>query len=607
MKIIRLFCCISLLLSWCSWLWAEEKNEVLVTSRDAFSMDEKFNIHMCLMGWGEWCDAILDPENKSLYGDAIKEQCEIMVGMEACDTYFWTSSSAIKDAFNVTPNESLPEAKQSEVVTLVSGAAYTITIDEVKKEVAGKTLRMFAYNGMIPWPTIKVPKGWSIQLTFVNNIEDIETTTHHHGLRHEVTQDGVPVDMGWFDIPLQKGESKTYTLTFPDTWVFRYHPHVREDIQQELGLYGNYLVTDPDEEYRNQVTNEELLVLDDLFLNNTGIVPFDALTWNFVVMWRFGNTSFINGQEKPVFRGVAWGITRFYITNTANVTPFLLSMSGVQMKLVGGDIGAYSREELVDSLVIAPAERYVIEVYTPTPGVYELRNSAPWRQEVLAHFEVTTSSWTQDLWTLFMKLRENSLTIEEIDRYREYFDQPPQKELILSVIMDGMSGTMIADHPHTDWLPISLPGGLTLDPDTIERSDGMAAMNAASTTDNTHRKLIDKATGKENMDIDRDFKLGEVVKIRLFNDPDSHHPMQHPMHFHGQRFLVLDKNGQTNDNLVRKDTVLIPRGEYVDILLDNTNPGNWMMHCHIAEHLTNGMMWTFSVWDTWENENMMHE
>jgi FtsP/CotA-like multicopper oxidase with cupredoxin domain len=137
---------------------------------------------------------------------------------------------------------------------------------------------------------------------------------------------------------------------------------------------------------------------------------------------------------------------------------------------------------------------------------------------------------------------------------------------------------------------LTLPGGLTLNPEVIERSDGMAEMNAASTTDNTHRKLIDKQTGKENMDIDWNFALGEVVKIRLFNDPKSHHPMQHPIHFHGQRFLVLEKNGQKNDNLVWKDTVLIPRGEYVDILLDNTNSGSWMMHCHIAEHLTNGMM-----------------
>ncbi len=71
--------------------------------------------------------------------------------------------------------------------------------------------------------------------------------------------------------------------------------------------------------------------------------------------------------------------------------------------------------------------------------------------------------------------------------------------------------------------------------------------------------------------------------------------MQHPIHFHGQRFLVLDKNGVEQTDLVWKDTVLVPSGQYVDILLDASNPGTWMAHCHIAEHLEAGMMFGFTV------------
>jgi FtsP/CotA-like multicopper oxidase with cupredoxin domain len=71
--------------------------------------------------------------------------------------------------------------------------------------------------------------------------------------------------------------------------------------------------------------------------------------------------------------------------------------------------------------------------------------------------------------------------------------------------------------------------------------------------------------------------------------------MQHPIHFHGQRFLVVNENGTANDNLVWKDTVMVPAGQYVDILLDTTNPGEWMAHCHIAEHLEAGMMFGFTV------------
>jgi len=91
------------------------------------------------------------------------------------------------------------------------------------------------------------------------------------------------------------------------------------------------------------------------------------------------------------------------------------------------------------------------------------------------------------------------------------------------------------------------------------------------------------------------FKVGDKVKIKITNDPKSMHPMQHPIHFHGQRFLVLSTNGKQNDNLVWKDTTLIQNGDTVEILVEMTNPGEWMAHCHIAEHLEASMMFGFKV------------
>ena len=71
--------------------------------------------------------------------------------------------------------------------------------------------------------------------------------------------------------------------------------------------------------------------------------------------------------------------------------------------------------------------------------------------------------------------------------------------------------------------------------------------------------------------------------------------MHHPIHLHGQRFLVLSVNGVPATNLVWKDTVLVPAGTVVDLLVDLSNPGRWMLHCHIAEHLSAGMMMAFVV------------
>jgi suppressor of ftsI len=100
--------------------------------------------------------------------------------------------------------------------------------------------------------------------------------------------------------------------------------------------------------------------------------------------------------------------------------------------------------------------------------------------------------------------------------------------------------------------------------------------------------LRDRATGAENEAIDWRFQVGDVVKLRIFNSPDSFHPMNHPIHIHGQRFLVLSMDGVETGNLVWKDTAIVPVGSTMDVLVEMSNPGEWMIHCHIAEHLHAG-------------------
>ena len=119
---------------------------------------------------------------------------------------------------------------------------------------------------------------------------------------------------------------------------------------------------------------------------------------------------------------------------------------------------------------------------------------------------------------------------------------------------------------------------------------------AQTNTSNMIWQLIDRETGAKNGDISWKFTVGDRVKIRLVNEMGSDHPMPHPFHVHGAgRFLVSPKDGVTEPNLAWKDTVLLLAGQTVDILLDVTNPGLWMAHCHIAEHNQSGMMFSFDV------------
>jgi FtsP/CotA-like multicopper oxidase with cupredoxin domain len=132
--------------------------------------------------------------------------------------------------------------------------------------------------------------------------------------------------------------------------------------------------------------------------------------------------------------------------------------------------------------------------------------------------------------------------------------------------------------------------------DGLEWEDLMPDINRASNSSNMIWQMIDQETGAINGGITWAFTVGDRVKIRLVNEMQSDHPMHHPFHIHGAgRFLVLARDGIREPNLVWKDTVLVRAGQTVDILLDVTNPGLWMAHCHIAEHAQSGMMFSFDV------------
>jgi FtsP/CotA-like multicopper oxidase with cupredoxin domain len=130
----------------------------------------------------------------------------------------------------------------------------------------------------------------------------------------------------------------------------------------------------------------------------------------------------------------------------------------------------------------------------------------------------------------------------------------------------------------------------------IEWEDDMVEVNRLTTTATMHWKFLDRTSGADSPTIDWHFTVGDQVKLRLVNEMDSDHPMHHPFHLHGAgRFLVLSRDGVAEANLVWKDTVLVRTGQVVDILFDVSNPGLWMAHCHIAEHMQSGMMFSFNV------------
>lgn len=477
-----------------------------------------------------------------------------------------------------TDIDSLPEAKATETIQVKDGDTIELNPTLVRKTINGKQFAMYGYNGQIPGPLIKAPKGATISVRVQNKI-DMETTIHWHGLRLDNGSDGIP-DVTQ-DAILPNG-SFTYTVTMPDDGIYWYHPHVREDIQQDMGLYGNLLV-EPTTGIYQPVNAEQVLVVDDLLLGQDGKpVAYGKKNVNFSLMGRFGNVMLTNGKTDYSMEFAKGSVVRFFITNVANTRTFRLQIPNANIKLIGSDVGRYEKEEWADAVILAPAERAIIEVQFAQSGQYELRHIAGGRNIALATIRVTDTPAQPSYAASFGTLQENADVIADIDTVRSYFDKPVDKKLRLTIDMHGGMGMM--NH-----------GGMMHSDDGIEWEDTMPQMNAMMSNEAMDWALVDEATGDKNMDIHWMFKKGDLVKVRINNDERSAHPMQHPIHFHGQRFLVLSMDGKKTDNLVWKDTVLVPSGSTAEILIEMSNVGDWMFHCHIAEHLSNGMMGMFTV------------
>jgi FtsP/CotA-like multicopper oxidase with cupredoxin domain len=531
-----------------------------------------------------------------------------------------------------TETEGLPAAVVTETLDLADGDRLRLEIAPVTNRFAGKTVRMLAYNGSIPGPTLRVPQGAEIDVTVVNR-GDTETTVHWHGLRLDYRSDGTHETQA----PIPVGGSYSCRVAFPDPGAYWYHPHIREDYGQEMGLYGNVLVVPSDAEYWGPVDRELLLTLDDVLLEDGAIAPFSRDETNYVAMGRFGNVMLIGGETDPSLEARTGEVVRLYLTNTANTRVFNAAIAGARMKLVGGDSGRCEREEIVDSVLVAPSERAVVEVLFDRPGRAVLENRTPLRSMPLAVVTVTDAPVEPALAARFEELRVDPELAAERERLAPFMAAEPEKTLALVAEMDmGEAGAGPYGCPMHPAVVSDAPGscpecGMKLLPASliaeagdehghehrghdhehhghgghehshaaaggIEWEDDMAAVNRLTTPANTRWKLIDRDTGAENAEIDWRFVVGERVKIRLVNEMDSDHPMHHPFHVHGAgRFLVLSRDGVPERNLVWKDSVLVRTGETVDLMLEVTNPGVWMAHCHIAEHHESGMMFSFRV------------
>lgn len=472
----------------------------------------------------------------------------------------------------------LADSQAPKQVVLEDGDTYELTAGYVKHDPGtGEPIRMMAYNGMIPGPQLRMAEGAEVDIAFTNEL-DQPTTVHWHGLRLDNEFDGVP---NLTQSPVAPGESFTYTIKAPDAGLFWYHPHIRTDVQKELGLYGS-LVVDPPREDTEIYPKEHVLHLDDIRLEDGDVPHMYEQTVAYADSGRWGNQPFVNGAQAAEIETGAGERHRLHLVNTANARTWRLDFQGFdEVEKIATGASYLEEPRAIEGLRLGPAERAIVDIELgPLESGRIVDEETTW--------PLVRASSTPQLEPEGLPAQQAPAGPHERAQAEDrgsFLEQAPDEQIHVLMQRNETSSDPQEEsregHSHDEPVP---PQGI---------------VNPFPSTRELEWTLIDAATGEDRPRYS--FHVGDVVSIELEiqhehgegGDHAAHVPVPHTMHLHGQRFLVESYGQQSVSERAWKDTVLAndPVEDYqtTTIRVEFTNPGTWLLHCHISEHSEAGM------------------
>lgn len=421
---------------------------------------------------------------------------------------------------------------------------------------------VLAYNDQIPGPTIRIRKGEEVSVRFENGLDE-PATVHWHGIRIENAMDGVP---GMTQNPVPPGETFDYRFVAPDAGTFWYHPHMGASQQLGRGLYGPLII---DGDAKGTFDDDITLILDDWRLDENG-----AIADNFGNMMdashagRLGNWMTVNGSSSPQIQVTEGKRTRMRLINTSNARVLYLDLETLGAEVIALDGQPVSEPFAGNNrFALGPSQRADLFVVFREPGTVPFRETSR-NPFTFAEFAVTGGSVTE---AASPSLIGNNLPEPDLGKVSRH----------TMLLQGGMMGPAFEarvgnmDHleMNSDRQPHDLP--------VMDRRElaGIGIFWALSGVSGTDEKPFLAA------------KAGEHVIIEIVNQT----AWPHAMHLHGHHFRVMTRNGNREPGTPWRDTVLLEREETVEIAFVADNPGKWMIHCHMIEHQTSGMMTWMSV------------
>jgi multicopper oxidase len=433
--------------------------------------------------------------------------------------------------------------------------AVDITMTATESDVdlgAGVVVRTWTWDGQVPAREIRLTRGQTMRVKLANQLPQ-DTTIHWHGLAIPNAMDGVPV---LTQQPVKPGGTFDYEFAVPDAGTYWAHPHF--GAQLDRGLYAPLIIEDPADgaDYDDELT----VVLDD-WLDGTGTTPEAVLeTLRRTGMKKMepggpgvtpstplgddgGDVSYpyfvVNGRVPADRRVVDYQPgrrIRLRIINAGGDTTFRVGLPGVPMTVTHTD-GFPVLPRQVDSVLLGMGERadaVIVMNDRSTPLV-----AAPYGKPGHAR----------------MDLRVNNAPV--------------------STDVPGFAAALQRQVPLNTATLVPTPE-VTLPPRPPDR-----VLDAKlSGPVNGYNWLINGKAYDPNA-IGLPVTTGQRARLRFVNES----MMFHPMHLHGHTFEVQGPDGPR----ARKDTVLVPPRQTVEVDFQADNPGKWITHCHNEYHLESGM------------------
>jgi len=420
---------------------------------------------------------------------------------------------------------SFPEnaSPKGEVVDFEFAAA----LEEVKLFPNFKT-EVWAYDGQVPGPTLRIRLGQTLRLKFTNALPQ-PTTIHWHGVRVPHAMDGVP---GVTQAPIEPGESFVYKFTPKDPGTYWFHPHFRGAEQLERGLYGALIVEDAKS---TPYSRDLVWILDDWRLMEDAQIYDKFVTGGDISHdGRWGNVPTVNGRVHPTIVVKPGERIRLRLINAANARIFRPDFSVFKASGIAYDGMSASRPFDPTGYDLAPGNRLDLDVTIPDAleeDMLQIIDRFTRQSFILATIKIEdTDPISPERFEIPAAAR--------VPVWAKAMDIPVDSKMVLNARRGGNYGI--------EWLINGLPW-----------------------TEHESLRLKHRSMHRLQF-VNQSYRL-------------------HPMHIHGLFFKVIARNGTRVSEPHWRDTVLVYPQETIDVGVVPLDKGKWLTHCHIQEHAEAGM------------------